>query len=109
MSEYKEWDDEGDDIAASGDLQKGEDDYSEDDKDLVKTLNTAASLGLDSTINGLDSSGLVNSMNNNEAFIKKEIDAGYGIANSMRDMEGRPITETQRIISQLPNNKDDTE
>ena len=85
-----------------------EDGYSAFDKDFVKAWNTTASAGLDSQIEGLDSSGLSNSINNNEAFIEKEIDAGYGIAGKMREMEGNPISETDRIISQFPNNKDIT-
>jgi len=83
-----------------------DDEYSAFEKDLVRAGNTAASAGLDLTVNGLESSGLVNSMNDNEAFVKKEIDAFRGIAGQMREMEGNPISQTDVIISQLPNNQD---
>jgi len=82
-----------------------EDRYSDENRDFVKAWNTAASAGIDSTIEGSDTSGLTDSINENDALIDKEIDAGYGIAGRMRDMNGG-ITETDRIVSQLPNNQD---
>jgi len=72
----------------------------EQDRDFVKAWNTAASAGLDNTIDGLDSSGLVDSINDNDVLIDKEIDFGYGVAGTMRDMNGG-ITQTNIIKAKL--------
>ena len=82
-----------DEIVAEPDVS--EEAYRDEDEDFVKSWNTGASMGLDTTIDGLDTSGLADYVNENDTLVKKEIDFGYGVAESMRYMGGEGITETE--------------
>ena len=69
-----------------------EDGIRAEDEDFVKSFNTASLAALDSTIDGLDTFGLAETINENDTLIEKEIDFGYGVAESMH--EGSEYTAT---------------
>jgi len=85
------------DIVNTPDVE--EEAYRAEDEDFVKAWNTGASAGLDATVDGLDTSGFADYVNGNDALVEKEIDFGSGAAESMREMNGNEITQTDLFMA----------
>ena len=77
-----------------------EDAYRAEDEDFVKAWNTSAVEAVGSQIDGLDTSGIADSINDNPEIIEKEIDFGYGTAEAMYDMEGGGVTATDLFTAE---------
>jgi hypothetical protein len=77
-----------------------DDAYRAEDEDFVKAWNTGAVEAVGSQIDGLDTEGLADSINDNPEIIESEIDFGYGTAEAMHDMEGGGVTATDLFIAE---------
>ena len=74
--------------------------YRAEDEDFVKAWNTGAVEAVGSQIDGLDTSELADSINDNPEIIESEIDFGYGTAEAMHDMDGGGITATDLFTAE---------